>query len=159
MYAGKPVGEPNEYYVKGTINYVKKLVTNFERYQSLRGRNISMDRLYTSFEVADWLLKKNITMIGTIMSNRVGIPKEIKDIQNRDDNSYLLFWRSDGLCNLSSYVSKSKKGKKNVLVVSTVEPLMGVTKDEVKKPAVIKLYDFSKGGMDIADQKMGAYTT
>ena len=36
---------------------------------------------------------------------------------------------------------------------------MGVTKDEVKKPAVIKLYDFTKGGADIVDPKMGAYST
>ena len=80
-------------------------------------------------------------------------------VANRDVNSYLLYWRSDGLCNISSYTPKTAKGKKNVMVVSTVEPLMGVTKDDKTKPAVIKLYDFTKGGTDIVDQKMGAYTT
>ena len=50
---------------------------------------------------------------------------------------------------------KTAKGKKNVMVISTVEPLLGVTKDEKKKPAVIKLYDFTKGGTDIPDQKSG----
>ena len=59
----------------------------------------------------------------------------------------------------SSYVPKTAKGKKNVMVVSTAQPLMGVTKDKKTKPAVIKLYDFTKGGTDIADQKMGAYAT
>ena len=118
-----------------------------------------MDRLYTSFKVADWLLKRNVTMIGTIISNRVGIPPEMKPVTNQEENSYLLFWQKDGLCNISSYVPKTAKGKKNVMVVSTVQYLMGVTKDEKTKPAAIKLYDFTKGGTDIVDQKMGAYTT
>ena len=118
-----------------------------------------MDRLYTSFEVADWLLDQDITMVGTIMSNRVGIPPAIKPVENREVNSYLLFWRSDGLCNISSYVPSTSKGKKNVMVVSTLQPLLGVTKDDKTKPAIIKLYDFTKGGTDIVDQKMGAYTT
>ena len=61
---------------------------------------------------------------------------------------------------LSSYVVKTCKGAKNILLLSTVQPLKGVTKDDSKtKPAVYKLYDFTKGGMDIIDQRMGAYTS
>ena len=118
-----------------------------------------MDRLYTSFEVADWLLERKITMVGTIQSNRVGIPSAVKAVDERELNSYDLYWRNDGKCNLSSYVVKTSKGKKNVLLLSTVEPLLGVTKDDKQKPALYKLYDFTKGGTDIIDQKMGAYTT
>ena len=37
---------------------------------------------------------------------------------------------------------------------------MGVTKDDgKKKPAIIKFYDFTKGGTDIMDQRMDSYTT
>ena len=40
-----------------------------------------------------------------------------------------------------------------------MEPLLGVTKDDQKKkPALYKFYDFTKGGTDIVDQKMGSYT-
>ena len=39
-------------------------------------------------------------------------------------------------------------------------PLLGVTKyNEKNKPAIIKFYDFSKGGTDIIDQQMEMYTT
>ena len=41
------------------------------------------------------------------------------------------------------------------MVPSTVEPLLGVTKDEKKKPAIMKFYDFTKGGTDIIDKKNG----
>ena len=159
VYSGKPTGEPNEFYISATINYIKRLVENLSLHHTLAGRNISMDRLYTSFEVADWLLERKITMAGTIQSNRVGIPSAVKAVDERELNSYDLYWRNDGKCNLSSYVVKTSKGKKNVLLLSTVEPLLGVTKDDKQKPALYKLYDFTKGGTDIIDQKMGAYTT
>ena len=59
---------------------------------------------------------------------------------------------------ISSYVVKSSKGKKNVLLLSTLGPILGVNKDDEKqKPALYKLYDFTKGGTDIVDQKMGTY--
>ena len=46
-----------------------------------------------------------------------------------------------------------------MLLLSTLDPILGVTKDDEKqKPALYKLYDFTKGGTDIVDQKMGTYT-
>ena len=84
VYFGKPEQEPNEIYVSGTINYVKYLVEKFSEHQNLTGRNISMDRLYTSFEVANWLTEKKITTLGTIPTSRVGIPSEIKEHSNRE---------------------------------------------------------------------------
>ena len=43
---------------------------------------------------------------------------------------------------------------KNIIVLSTLPPLMGTTKDDDKqKPAIIKLYDFTKIGTDVVDQK------
>ena len=80
VHSGKSEEEPNEHYVSGTINYIKKSVDDLSRYQNLQGRNISMDRLYTSLECADWLLEKKITSVGTIQQNRVGISAEIKDM-------------------------------------------------------------------------------
>ena len=39
------------------------------------------------------------------------------------------------------------------MVLSTMRPLQGVTIDDgKKKPAIIKFYDFTKGGTDIVDQ-------
>ncbi|CAH1242583.1 Hypp6857 [Branchiostoma lanceolatum] len=56
-------------------------------------------------------------------------------------------------------VKKKETGLRNVLMLSTVPPLLAVTKDDKKfKPAIYKLYDFTKGGTDIVDQRMGSYT-
>ena len=65
FYCGKPESEPTEHYVCRVINYIKYLVEKTEAEHSLGGRNISMDRLYTSFPLCDWILNKGITIIGT----------------------------------------------------------------------------------------------
>ena len=160
VYCGKPEGEPNEFYTAGTSNYVMFLVNKLSNHHYLAGRNISMDRLYSSLALADWLLENGITMVGTMMKNRVGIPTEIKVDQHRDINSTEIYWEKNGNKRLLSYVVKTSKARKNVIMLSTVEPLLGTTiDDERKKPALIKLYDFTKGGTDIVDQKIGFYTT
>ena len=64
---------------------------------------------------------------------------------------------------LISYVVKTKsKGKKNIVVLCTIPNLatVGTTKDDGKeKPAAIQVYDFSKGGTDISDQRCGSFTS
>ena len=94
-------------------------------------------------------------MIGTIQKNRSGIPAEIKDTTNRDDLSTMVYWCDDNHIVMSSYVVKTKSsGEKNLLLLSTTRPLLGITKDDgKKKPALYKLYDFTKGGTDECDQR------
>ena len=38
-----------------------------------------MDRLYTSVEIASWLLEKNMTIVGTVQKGRVRFPEEVFD--------------------------------------------------------------------------------
>ena len=159
VYHGKPVGEPSTYYVSSTDNYTKHLVDKILERQPLKGRNISMDRLYTSIPICRWLLEKDITMIGTFQTNQRGIPPEMKDIKTREPFSSETYWEKGGEMALSSYVVKTSTGKKNILMLTTVRPLLGVTSDDDKcKPALYKLYDFTKGGTDIVDQTFGNYT-
>ena len=39
-----------------------------------------------------------------------------------------------------------------------MEPIFGISKDQKKKPALYKLYDYTKGGIDIVDQKISFYS-
>jgi len=161
VYSGKPVNGPGPFYIDSIENSIKKLVTNTSSKLPLAGRNISMDRLYTSIPIANWLREKSITVIDTLKHNRIGIPDELKDAKGREEHSVTLHYESTkkdiAIC---SYTVKTKSsGKKNVLMLTTTRPLLGKTKDDGKnKPALYKLYDFTKGGTDIVDQKIGTYT-
>ena len=49
--------------------------------------------------------------------------------------------------------------KKNVILLSTASPILGTTKDNGKsKLGIYKMHDFTKGGTDIIDQRIGFYT-
>ena len=161
VYAGKPRAEPTIYYTPGTEHTVKSLIQSLECHTNLQGRNLSYDRFYSSLSLAEWLLTRGITSVGTIQSNRKGIPAEIKQIDHREVNSYEVYWEEDkNVLNLHSYVVKTKSsGKRNVLLLSAVTPLLGTTKDDQKrKPGIYKLYDFTKGGTDVVDQRIGFYS-
>ena len=95
------------------------------------------------------------------MVNKRGIPAAVTSTENRENNSYKVFWeKKKGKITLHSYVVNTKsKGTKNVLALASMPPLLGTTKDDGKcKPAILKFYDFSKGGTDIIDQRIGSYS-
>ena len=50
-------------------------------------------------------------------------------------------------------------GKKNVLLLFTMRPLNGITRDDNKqKSCIYKFHDFTKGGTNIVDQLNDYYT-
>ena len=159
-FAGKPT--KNWYRKLCTENYVKYIVNATEKDISLKWRNISTDRLYTSISLANWLLEWNITTVGTVNTTRIGILDELKTATDRDEFSATCHFESKekNLC-LNTYTVKTKpKGKKNVFLLSSVHPMKKKTKDDKKdKPAIYKFYDFTKGGTDIVDQMNDFYAT
>ena len=82
-------------------------------------------------------------------------------MKDRETNSYKIYLEKDnGISNLHSYVVNTQSsGKRNAFLLLPVPPLLATTKDDNKnKPAIYKLYDFSKGETDIIDQRMGFYS-
>ena len=159
-YCGKPKSEPTEEYKQGTFEVTKHNVKKLSNYTSLKGRNISFDRLYTSIPLADWLLEEYITSVGTLVAIRRGLPKEFIKVTEKEEFSYKVLWRKDEpYMFLHSYVVKTKSTeKRNVMLLSTLEPLLAVTRDDGKKtPQIYKVYDFTKGGTDIIDQRAQYY--
>ena len=84
VYSAKPEAEPRSYYTPGTSQTVKYLIQNLECHTNLVAKNILYDRLYTSIPMAQWLLDREKTSVGTLQSNRKAIPAEIREIKDRD---------------------------------------------------------------------------
>ena len=163
-FAGKPenvVGA--RYYEPTTLGVTLRLLQGYG-WRKLEGGNLTTDNLYTSVELAETLLARRITLLGTMRMNRKGLTKEMKSTEGRDEYSTIVWHEVErGKMSIVSYVVNTKsRGIKNILVLSTLPNLstMGVTKDDgKKKPAAIKVYDFSKGGTDIVDQRLDSLTT
>ena len=80
--------------------------------------------------------------------NRKGIPNELKKMDDREVFSTVTYFETEHqYLSLTSYVTNSKsKGKKNVIWASTDRLILGTEKEGSRhKPAVGKLYDYTKG--------------
>ena len=98
IYSGRPeITEDNpasEFYNPTVEGVTLRLVDQVAKHQDVTGRNITMDNLYTSISLFDKLLDRKITAVGTLRSNRRGIPDEVKSIFQREDKSTLVYWES-----------------------------------------------------------------
>ena len=160
-YAGKPENREGPHYIDSIENYVRYLVNQTANDVELQGRNISMDRLYTILSLANWLLGRKITCVGTLNHNRQGIPTELKNTSKQVEFSVTCHYESvkKDLCLLSYTVKTKSSSKNNVLLLFTMRPLNGITREDNKqKPSIYKFYDFTKGGTDIVDQLNDYYT-
>ena len=90
-----------------------------------------MDLLYTNISLANWIHGKKITCVGTLNHNRQGIPTELKNTFEQEEFSVTCHYESlTKDLRLLSYTVKTKSsGKKNVLLLSTIHPLNGITRD------------------------------
>ena len=154
-YAGKPENLNEnlykKYYVSGTDEYTKYLVEGVSQYNDICGTNIAMDRYFTSVSIADWTRSKNITIVGTMRLDCIGIPNSFKDISQREERSTSYIYSIDQINHmLVSYVDKKKLEKKG-LTLTTMHDEVKVTGDERMKPNVHCFYDHAKGGVDVVD--------
>ena len=74
-------------------------------------------------------------MLGTMQKNQAGLPKQLNDAKNKELHGYEVYWdASNFVLNLHCYtLNKKSTGKKNVILFSTVEPILGTTKKDVEK--------------------------
>ena len=129
------------YYIDSTENYVYYLVNQTANNVELQGRNISMDRLYRSISLANWLLGRKITCVGILNHNSLGIPTELKNTSEREEFSVTCHYESvkKDLCLLSYTVKTKSTGKMNALLLSTMRLLKGITRDgNQQKPGIYK---------------------
>ena len=129
------------YYIDSTENYVYYLVNQTANNVELQGRNISMDRLYRSISLANWLLGRKITCVGILNHNSLGILTELKNTSEREEFSVTCHYESvkKDLCLLSYTVKTKSTGKMNALLLSTMRLLKGITRDgNQQKPGIYK---------------------
>ena len=130
-------------YKGDTLNLLKHVVEGYEQNgYPLRGSIISVDQYYTSIPLAKWLYSKRITCIGTIETNRIRLPKEIKEIKGKEKNSCIACNEEGANVHLYSYFFKTKLTEmRYVLLLHTTEAAHYVTNDEKKhKQTHIRLY-------------------
>jgi len=156
--AGKPVGEPTAHYVQGAA---MSIITCLDAYvaegNTVKGCNVTIDRGYSGYDPIQHIGEKfEMTVVGTICANRKGLPAHFRNPVGREVGDYQVLWDKDSNVNIHSEIVKKKSGKlNNVLLISTMVPIVGLTKDS-QKPAIVNLYNVTMGGTDVVDLLMSS---
>lgn len=158
---------PNSFPLKGEIyvgkqpdevasqNFVVSLVQRLSAQYVGKGRTIAMDNYFTKCELAEKLLAKNTTIVGTIRSNKPDLLKEFTKktyIARREIGSSRFCF--DNMLTLVSYVPKKNK---NVLLLSTLHNDAQID-PQTNKPNIIMYYNQNKSGVDTLDHLVRLYT-
>lgn len=147
VYCGKQPDGP--YFVSNKpFDIVNRLIAHLKG----SGRNLTTDNWYTSYPLAKSLLNDNITLLGTMRSNKKEIPREFLPSKSRQVGSTLFGFQND--ISITSYVPKRNKA---VILLSTMHDDASIDK-ETGKPCVIQDYNQTKCGVDVVDQLGGNYT-
>lgn len=145
VYNAKPHGGPPE------KNQGKRVVLNMA--EGLSGHNITCDNFFTSYALGEELLKRKITMLGTVRRNKPELPPELVAKQGREVTSSM-FAFTDKV----TLVSYCPKKNTFVLLMSTMhkDAVLSTRKD--KNPQMILDYNATKGGVDNLDKVTATYS-
>ncbi|GBP17464.1 PiggyBac transposable element-derived protein 4 [Eumeta japonica] len=114
-------------------------------------RNVATDNWYSSIPLAEALLQKGLTTVGTIRKDKKEIPSDFNQLRGRSVKSNMFGFRNDMVL-----VSHVPKAKKNVLLISTMHNDAKVDV-ETQKPDIILSYNETKGGVDVVDRLCANY--
>ncbi|XP_037911991.1 piggyBac transposable element-derived protein 4-like [Hermetia illucens] len=106
----------------------------------LKGYNITVDNFFTSYELAQKLLKRGITSVGTIRKNKPSIPRVLLESKKWPAQSSKFAFTKD--TTLVTYVPKKNR---SVILQSTLHTTNSINNKENKKPLIIEDYNASKG--------------
>lgn len=150
IYAGKQPDGPFKM-ENGAREIVKRLIGPL--YNS--GRNLTIDNWYMGYQLSQELLKKKITVVGTMRKNKREIPPEFL-MKKREVYSSLFGFQKE--TTILSYVPKKNK---SVILLSTMHNDDKIDKStgESKKPEIISFYNMTKGAVDVVDEMAAAYST
>uniref|UniRef100_A0A1B6KGD1 PiggyBac transposable element-derived protein domain-containing protein n=1 Tax=Graphocephala atropunctata TaxID=36148 RepID=A0A1B6KGD1_9HEMI len=119
------------------------------------GRNITCDNLFTSIPLAEALLEKRLTMVGTLRKNKPELPDLFVTKNGRPLHSTIF-----GFTENLTVVSYQCKKTKVVLLLSSMHHEDAIDEDtgDACKPEIITFYNSTKYGVDMNDALQKKYS-
>ncbi|XP_023189246.1 piggyBac transposable element-derived protein 4-like [Xiphophorus maculatus] len=118
----------------------------------LREHNVTCHNFFTFYELDHQLLKRKMTMVGTVRKNKPELPHALLSIRGR-----AVFSSKFAFTPTTTLVSYLPKRNKNVSLLSTLHKTAEISDREDKKPDIILDYNCNKGGVDNLDKVIGMY--
>jgi hypothetical protein len=147
VYLGKTGSAPEK-------NQGSRVVKDLCQHMYDSGRNVTMDNLFTDVTLAQDLLQRRMTIVGTMRKSRAAIPREMLPDRHREVTSSLF-----GFHDQMTIVSYVPKRNKSVVLLSTMHHDNKISLADDKKPDIILNYNSTKGAVDTLDKMCRQYST
>ena len=115
------------------------------------GRNFTTDNWFTSCHLADSLLQKGTTLVGTVRHNNRDIPPACKDTKGRQRKDSVYYYSDSHQCLLSYW----DKRKSPVLLLSSMHKSPFAPGN---KPEIVSFYNVTNAGVDNMDRMERYYS-
>lgn len=135
------------------VNQGKRVVLQLT--ENLQGRLVVTDNFFTSHELAVELLRRGMTLLGTVRKNKTFVPLKLLDMKKKPPTYSEFLFDNQNKISMVSYVPKKNRF---VLLLSSAHMSRNVSADSHQKPIMIMDYNKYKGGVDQADHMIGTYT-
>lgn len=131
-----------------------KIVQNLAEPYLNSGRNITMDRYFTRLELAEWLMERGLSCVGTMNTRLVELPPVVCDKKRELYSSMILYNKTKDISLTGYNCAKDRV----VVVASTMHYYQDIQAEGKKKPEVILDYNKTKIGVDLMDRQVSYYT-
>lgn len=115
-------------------------------------RGITTDNFFTSVSLGNYLLTKQLTLLGTVRKNKPDTPPQL-NISSRPEKSSMFAFRKD--LAMVSYIPKKKR---MVHLLSSQHTDDKIAPESDNKPYMILDYNSTKGGVDNSDKLIREYS-
>lgn len=115
-------------------------------------RGITTDNFFTSVPLAQYLLSKNLTLLGTVRKNKPDTPPQLSLTKRPAESSIFAFTKELAMV---SYIPKIHR---MVHLLSSQHDSDIICQDSQNKPLMILDYNNTKGGVDNADKLIREYS-
>ncbi|XP_049308060.1 piggyBac transposable element-derived protein 4-like isoform X1 [Bactrocera dorsalis] len=118
-----------------------------------RGYTVTCDNFFTTYNLAVELLRRKITVVGTVRKNKKFLPLQAIDVRKKPEYYSEFFFTQN-----VTVVTYMPKKYKFVVAMSTLHHSAETRADQKKKPEIIHHYNATKAGVDALDQLVATYT-
>ncbi|KAL7842461.1 hypothetical protein SRHO_G00241500 [Serrasalmus rhombeus] len=139
-YLGKDPSRPNGERLSETV--VMRLMEPFMD----KGRTVTTDNFFTSLSLAQRLLSRKTTILGTVNKSRQEIPQSARQMDRTEFTTQVF---STTGATLTVY---APKWKKVVYILSSMHSVVETEDTTKRKPNTVTQYNNTKCGVDVMDQ-------
>ncbi|XP_029949607.1 piggyBac transposable element-derived protein 4-like [Salarias fasciatus] len=117
-----------------------------------QGRNVTVDNFFTSLSLAQRLLSRNTTLLGTVNKNHREIPQSARQTDLKQFTTQVF---STTGATLTVYAPKRKK---SVYLLSSMHSEVQTENTTKRETNTVTLYNTTKCGVDVMDQTVREFT-